>query len=61
MQPFVHPVDLAQEKLLAECVVRRQRRSGPGGHQPAAERSQRDAINFTNIRFFNTAYGLEAP
>src|SRR5688500_20365343 len=31
MQPYVHPADLAPAKLLAECVVRRQRRSGPGG------------------------------
>ena len=27
----IHPADLPAEKLLAECVVRRQRRSGPGG------------------------------
>ena len=53
MQPSVHPADLAPEKLLAECVVRRQRRSGPGGqhrnkvetavilvHQPTGLRSE---------------------
>jgi AraC-like DNA-binding protein len=31
MQPYIHPADLAPANLLAECVVRRQRRSGPGG------------------------------
>jgi AraC-like DNA-binding protein len=31
MQHDVHPADLAPAKLLAECDVRRQRRSGPGG------------------------------
>ncbi len=49
----VHPADLPPEKLLAECVVRRQRRSGPGGqhrnkvetavvlvHQPTGIRSE---------------------
>ena len=53
MQPYVHPADLAPAKLLAECVVRRQRRSGPGGqhrnkvetavvlvHQPTGIRSE---------------------
>jgi hypothetical protein len=53
MQPYVHPADLAPTKLLAECVVRRQRRSGPGGqhrnkvetavvlvHQPTGIRSE---------------------
>ena len=53
MQPYVHPVDLTPAKLLAECVVRRQRRSGPGGqhrnrvetavvlvHQPTGIRSE---------------------
>src|SRR5207253_6004770 len=53
MQPYVHPADLAPAKLLAECVVRRQRRSGPGGqhrnkvetavvlvHQPTCIRSE---------------------
>jgi hypothetical protein len=53
MQPYVHPADLASAKLLAECIVRRQRRSGPGGqhrnkvetavvlvHQPTGIRSE---------------------
>ncbi len=53
MQPYVHPADLVPTKLLAECVVRRQRRSGPGGqhrnkvetavvlvHQPTGIRSE---------------------
>jgi hypothetical protein len=53
MRPDVHPADLAPAKLLAECVVRRQRRSGPGGqhrnkvetavvlvHQPTGIRSE---------------------
>lgn len=53
MQPYVHPADNAPAKLLAECVVRRQRRSGPGGqhrnkvetavvlvHQPTGIRSE---------------------
>src|SRR3954453_5953230 len=53
MQLYVHPADLAPAKLLAECVVRRQRRSGPGGqhrnkvetavvlvHQPSGIRSE---------------------
>src|SRR3954462_10278088 len=53
MQLYVHPADLAPAKLLAECVVRRQRRSGPGGqhrnkvqtavvliHQPTGIRSE---------------------
>src|SRR6478735_5738430 len=53
MQPYVHPADLTPSKLLAECVVRRQRRSGPGGqhrnkvqtavvlvHQPTGIRSE---------------------
>jgi len=53
MQSYVHPADLAPAKLLAECVVRRQRRSGPGGqhrnkvetavvlvHQPTGIRSE---------------------
>jgi len=53
MQPYVHPAELAPAKLLAECVVRRQRRSGPGGqhrnkvetavvlvHQPTGIRSE---------------------
>jgi hypothetical protein len=53
MQPYVHPADLAPVKLLAECIVRRQRRSGPGGqhrnkvetavvlvHQPTGIRSE---------------------
>ena len=53
MQRYVHPADLAFAKLLAECVVRRQRRSGPGGqhrnkvetavvlvHQPTGIRSE---------------------
>lgn len=53
MQHDVHPADLAPAKLLAECVVRRQRRSGPGGqhrnkvetavvlvHQPTGIRSE---------------------
>src|SRR6187551_1518881 len=31
MQPHIHPADLTPAKLLAECEVRRQRRSGPGG------------------------------
>src|SRR4051794_1497817 len=31
MQPDVHPASVTPAKLLAECVVRRQRRSGPGG------------------------------
>ena len=29
--PSVHPAQLPTDKLLAECEVRRQRRSGPGG------------------------------
>ena len=53
MQPYVHPAALAPAKLLADCVVRRQRRSGPGGqhrnkvatavvlvHQPTGIRSE---------------------
>jgi hypothetical protein len=53
MQTYVHPTDLPPAKLLAECVVRRQRRSGPGGqhrnkvetavvliHQPTGIRSE---------------------
>jgi hypothetical protein len=53
MQPRVHPADLPPAKLLAECIVRRQRRSGPGGqhrnkvetavvlvHQPTGIRSE---------------------
>jgi hypothetical protein len=53
MQPYVHPADLVPAKLLAECVVRRQRHSGPGGqhrnkvetavvlvHQPTGIRSE---------------------
>ena len=53
MQPCIHPANLASAKLLAECVVRRQRRSGPGGqhrnkvetavvlvHQPTGIRSE---------------------
>jgi hypothetical protein len=53
MQPYVHPSDLTPAKLLAECIVRRQRRSGPGGqhrnkvetavvlvHQPTGIRSE---------------------
>lgn len=31
MQTYIHPAGLPPAKLLAECVVRRQRRSGPGG------------------------------
>jgi hypothetical protein len=31
MPPYLHPSDLTAAKLLAQCVVRRQRRSGPGG------------------------------
>jgi hypothetical protein len=53
MQPYIHPADLAPAKLLAECIVSRQRRSGPGGqhrnkvetavvlvHQPTGIRSE---------------------
>src|SRR3954447_2228019 len=53
MQPYAHPADLAPDKLLAACLVRRQRRSGPGGqhrnkvetavvlvHQPTGIRSE---------------------
>src|SRR5262245_61006491 len=53
MQPYVHPADLVPAKLLAECVIRHQRRSGPGGqhrnkvetavvlvHQPTGIRSE---------------------
>src|SRR4051794_4884498 len=53
MQPDVHPASVTPAKLLAECVVRRQRRSGPGGqhrnkvetavvlvHQPTGIRSE---------------------
>ena len=31
MSNFIHPVALESAELLAECEVRRQRRSGPGG------------------------------
>lgn len=53
MQLNGHPADLPPAALLAECVVRRQRRSGPGGqhrnkvetgvvlvHQPSGIRSE---------------------
>src|SRR5438045_3681835 len=53
MQPYIHPAELTPTKLLAECLVRRQRRSGPGGqhrnkvetavvlvHQPTGIRSE---------------------
>src|SRR3954471_1592503 len=53
MNPNVHPTNLPPEKLLAQCLIRRQRRSGPGGqhrnkvetavvlvHQPTGIRSE---------------------
>src|SRR3954469_13823952 len=51
MHPYVHPSDLASAKLLAECVVRRQRRSGPGGqHRNKVETAVILVHQLTGIR-----------